>query len=445
MNINDLKGKTIGAAVSGGLDSCTISQWLTDKGVKVFSMTADLGQPDEVDVNDIRTRMMASGSIDSIVIDAKEALALAGIKLIQSQAMYEGGYWNTTGIARHVTVAALLPEMEKRGISILTHGATGRGNDQVRFQLAANMMNPNFEVYAPWRDTLLWEDFPNPKETDFPGRTEMIDYCNDKGIPITATHAQPYSTDANLLGLTHEAGKLESLEVASTFITPGMGVHPVDAPDKVEMFTVHFEAGMPVMINGKRVSPLEALLQANEIGGRNGVGIGIHAVENRFVGIKSRGVYESPGMSLLGRCYEFVLQLILDRRALNVFKGLSAEISQQIYQGYWFDPATAAAHAAIDTFTARATSTVTVGLYKGNVSFQSITPGSTPHSLYSEETASMEAIGSFNHADSEGFLGVLGVSARALNVSGQTEYSSKPRPVDQEKLDSDEWFVSEYD
>lgn len=419
MNINQLRGKTVGAAVSGGLDSCTITRWLADNGVDVVCFTADLGQPDEVNIDDILTRMLACGAKDAMLVDAKNEMAMAGIDVLQCQATYEGGYWNTTGIARHVTIAALLPEMEKRGIDIMIHGATGRGNDQVRFQLATNMLNPKFRVYAPWRDTLLWEDFPNPKETDFPGRTEMIDYCNKRNLPITATHDKPYSTDANLLGLTHEAGKLESLAVPALFITPGMGVHPKDAPDEIEYFTVRFEKGMPVMMNGESVTPLEALLQANEIGGRNGIGIGLHTVENRFVGIKSRGVYEAPGMELLGQCYEYMLQLMLDRRARRAFNHLSGVISEQIYQGYWFDPTTNAMRASIDAFTQLMSATITVALYKGNISFHAVAEGSSPHSLYSEETASMEAIGSFNHADSEGFLGVLGVSARALNVAGQ--------------------------
>lgn len=422
MNINKLRGKTVGAAVSGGLDSCTITRWLRDNGVKVVCFTADLGQPDEVNIDDIRTRMLACGAEDAILVDAKHEMAMAGIDVIQSQATYEGGYWNTTGIARHVTVAALLPEMEKRGLNIMIHGATGRGNDQVRFQLATNMMNPGFTVYAPWRDALLWEDFPNPKETDFPGRTEMITYCNKRGLPITATHDKPYSTDANLLGLTHEAGKLESLNVPALFITPGMGVHPQDAPDKTENFTVRFERGMPVEINGQSVTPLEAILTANKIGARNGIGIGLHTVENRFVGIKSRGVYEAPGMELLGKCYEYMLQLMLDRRARRAFNQASNQISSQIYQGYWFDPTTKALRALIDSFTQLMTATITVGLYKGNIFFHAVVEGSAPHSLYSEETVSMEAIGSFNHADSEGFLGVLGVSARALNVSGQIAF-----------------------
>ena len=411
MNIHQLKGQTVGAAVSGGLDSCTITKWLVDNGVNVVCLTADLGQPDERDVDEIKGRMLACGAQEAVIVDAKDALAEEGLKLIQCQAKYEGGYWNTTGIARHVTVKALLPEMEKRGISILTHGATGRGNDQVRFQLATNMLNPHFSVYAPWRDAEFLKHFG--------GRKEMIDFCQEHGLPITATHEKPYSTDANLLGLTHEAGRLESLKTPAGFITPGMGVHPKDAPDDVEHFSVTFARGIPVEINGSPCTPLMSLVEANRIGGRNGVGIGIHTVENRFVGIKSRGVYESPGMELLGRCYEFLLQLILDRRARRHYDGVADTIAEQIYQGYWFDAGTQSMLGSIETLTRLASGTITVALYKGNVAFYAAT--GVPHSLYSEETASMEDIGDFDHADSEGFLAVLGVGARASAIAGQIE------------------------
>lgn len=412
MNVDQLRGKTVGAAVSGGLDSCTITRWLVDNGVHVVCFTADLGQPDETNMEAIRERMLACGAQDAIIVDAKDALAMAGIQVIQCQATYEGGYWNTTGIARHITVKALLPEMEKRGIKILAHGATGRGNDQVRFQLATNMLNPNFTVYAPWRDPAFLERFG--------GRKEMIDFCQERGLPIRATYEKPYSTDANLLGLTHEAGRLESLKTPAGFITPGMGAHPKNAPDEVEYFTVAFSRGIPVEINGSPVTSLRALLEANRIGGRNGIGIGLHTVENRFVGIKSRGVYEAPGMELLGKCYEYLLQLILDRRARRAFEHVSAVVAEQIYQGYWFDLATQSLLASIEPFTRLAQGEITVALYKGNISFHAAF--GVPHSLYSEETASMEAIGDFNHADSEGFLAVLGVGARALSVAGQTKY-----------------------
>lgn len=412
MKAEDLKGQTIAFAGSGGLDSCTITRWLTDLGVKVVSVTLDLGQPDETNLEEVRQRMLASGAEDALVIDGRDALAEEGLKVIQAQARYEGDYWNTTGIARHVTTKLILESIKSRGIKILSHGATGRGNDQVRFQLVTNMLEPSFKVYAPWRDQTFLDAFG--------GRKEMIDYCVERKVPVKASHAKPYSTDANLLGLTHEAGKLESLEVGALAIDPEFGVTPVQAPDKIETVEIRFEKGRPVSLNGTKGSLLEILQQGNEIGGRNGVGIALHLVENRFVGIKSRGIYETPGMELLGKAYEYLIQLVLDRRARKLFDQLSLMLAEQIYQGYWFDPGSSAAKAAIGSFARFATGTIKVDLYKGHSIFASATD--VPNCLYSEAAASMEKVGEFNHADSEGFLNVLGVSARILAQQGQIDF-----------------------
>ncbi|MFA6110857.1 MAG: argininosuccinate synthase [Candidatus Latescibacterota bacterium] len=411
MNLEQLKGKTVMVAVSGGLDSCTITHWLTRHGIDVIAYTADLGQPDEERIEDVRARMLACGAHELILADLKAEVCQAGIQLVQAQARYEGGYWNTTGIARHVVVAGMVPEMRRRGIGIMGHGATGRGNDQVRFQLATQMLDPAIQVYAPWRDPAFLHLFP--------GRREMIEYCQSHGLPIRASLDKPYSTDANILGLTHEAGELEDLATPARRIEPGMGVFPEQAPDQPERFTVRFEAGQPVAINGRSVTAYQALEQSNRIAGRHGVGIGLHTVENRFVGIKSRGVYEAPGMELLGQCYEYLLQLVLDRRARRIFAPVSAYIAEQIYQGYWFDTATQACRKLVDHFSGLATGTVVVSLYKGGIAFDQVVD--VPHSLYREDAASMEAVGEFDHQDSEGFLGVLGVSARVLNTSGQVK------------------------
>ena len=410
MKVADLAGHRVMIAVSGGLDSCTITHWLKEKGIEVIAYTADLGQPDEADIEDVRQRILACGASEMIVGDLKKSVSSAGVQLIQSLARYEGGYWNTTGIARHVVVADMVPLMQERGIFILSHGATGRGNDQVRFQLAAQMLAPDINVYAPWRDDEFLQIFG--------GRKEMIDYCDTHNLPITATHDKPYSTDANLLGLTHEAGELEALTTPANRIVPGMGVFPSDAPNEPELFTVEFIEGIPAQINGQRTSEYSSILTSNTIGGQHGIGIGLHAVENRFVGIKSRGIYEAPGLELLGTCYEYLLQLILDRRARRIFDPISNYIAEQIYQGYWFDTATQACWKYIEHINQLATGEITVSLYKGQASFHSAK--NVKYSLYSENTASMEDIGDFDHRDSEGFLGVLGLSAKALNKSGQS-------------------------
>lgn len=416
LTIADLKGKTVGLAGSGGLDSCTATHWLTANGANVIVFIGDLGQPDEPDLGIVGQRMWECGAQKAIIVDAKEQLVRAGLFSALAQLKYEGGYWNTTGIGRFVTASAILAEMEKMGINIFGHGATGRGNDQVRFQFVSNMLHPKVVVYAPWRD----QAFLNA----FGGRKEMIAYCQKHNLPIKATLEKPYSTDANILGLTHEAGKLEDLTTPADFVQPEMGVSAEDAPDKPEIVTIEFLDGLPISICSKgndieSFSPVRIFACANTVAGRNGVGILLHTVENRFVGIKSRGVYEAPGMELFGKCYEYLLQTILDRRATKLFSYLSGLLAEQIYQGYWYDTASQMARAGINKIAKLATGIVTVKLYKGNVIQQSI--NNVPHSLYSESTASMEKIGSFNHGDSEGFLGVLGVGARALNAAGQID------------------------
>jgi argininosuccinate synthase len=418
----DLKGQTVAFAASGGLDSCTVTKWLTENGVKVVCFTADIAQPDETNFGEIETRMRACGAADYVAIPLHDVIAESGVEVIQFQARYEGAYWNTTGIGRHVIVAGMIPEMKKRGIKILSHGATGRGNDQVRFQLCTNMLAPDFAVYAPWRDEAFLSRFR--------GRSEMIDYCTERKLPIKASKDAPYSTDANLLGLTHEAGKLEHLDCPPWFVTPGMGVLPKDAPDEPETVTVRFEKGRPVAVNGNSTSAFQAIQQANAIGGKHAIGIASHLVENRFVGIKSRGVYEAPGMELLGTAYAFLLQLVLDRRSRELFDQLSLFVAKQIYQGYGFDLAAHMARSALAPVNALATGTIRLKLYKGGVHFDAATD--VPNQMYSESNASMEAIGEFNHADSEGFLRVLQVSARALAANGQVTapaWAKGERPV----------------
>jgi argininosuccinate synthase len=312
-------------------------------------------------------------------------------------------------MGRHVIVAGLLPELAQRGIAVLGHGATGRGNDQVRFQLCTNMLDPAVEVYAPWRDPAFLARFR--------GRTAMIEYCEGHKLPIKASRTAPYSTDANLLGLTHEAGALEELTTGPGFVAPEMGVKASDAPDAPARVAIRFEEGRPASINGAKTDAFQAIRLANDLAGAHGVGIGTHLVENRFVGIKSRGVYEAPGMELLGSAYAYLLQLVLDRRSRELFDALSALMARQIYQGYGFDVASLMCREAVKPVTALATGTIELLLFKGQATFASA--ADVPHQLYSESNASMEAVGAFDHADSEGFLRVLQVSARSLAANRQ--------------------------
>ena len=412
MNWRELKNKNIeivAGAVSGGLDSCTVTHWLSIKGFTIHCFTVDLGQPDEESLDAVKDRMIGCGAKEASIVPGQEALAQAGLKVIQAQARYEGGYWNTTGIARPITVEAMLPELQKRSIGVLFHGATGRGNDQVRFHLASNVLDPSIEVYAPWRDPEF--------VSQFPGRIEMIDYCEANQLPIKPSKESRYSTDANFLGLTHEAGDLEDVNIAPGFVEPGMGVWPWDAPDQQEVVSVRWEEGVPVALNGQKLGLVSMFQQANKTAGKHGVGIGVHVVENRFVGVKSRGLYEAPAMELLGQSYEYLLQFVLDRRARELFDQLSKTISLQIYQGYWLDLATTSALAGLEPMRRLATGTITMRLYKGGIFFETAedTPEAMPHSLYTDDS-SMEAGGSYDHVDAEGFLKVLGVSAKNVGI-----------------------------
>jgi argininosuccinate synthase len=256
----------------------------------------------------------------------------------------------------------------------------------------------------------------------------MIEYCEKNGLPIRPSKVSRYSTDANFLGLTHEAGDLEDLTQAPFFVEPGMGVWAWDAPSKPESVTVRWEQGRPVAINGELLGSVDAFKKANAFAGRHGVGIGTHVVENRFVGVKSRGIYEAPGMELLTKTYEYLLQFVLDRRAREWFNAISARIGVQVYQGYWLDLATTSALAALEPVAKLMTGTITVRLYKGAIYFQSADAlsrhGDIPHSLFTDDS-SMEKLGSYSHEDAEGLLRVLGVSAK--NV-GEIQFGAYGRP-----------------
>jgi len=407
MTYHALQGERVGICVSGGLDSRTITRKLVDLGIRVTCFTADLGQPDEADINDIRARMAPCGA-ETAIVDLKAEMAEACYEVLRAQAMYEGGYWNSTGIARAVTVRGRLPELQKHGCTVLAHGATGRGNDQMRFERYTNVLAPRMKVYAPWRDPNLLREFP--------GRTQMADFLNARGIPATAGGKKKYSTDANLAGLSHEAEDLESLQTPCTIVQPTMGVWPQAAPDKVEEVEVRIQAGRPAALNGRALAPVELMREANRVAGRNGVGMK-NALENRIVGTKSRGVYEAPGMELLGTALRTVYQATLDRRCTLLFQQLSKLVADQIYDGRYFDPATRAAMAAISTMAEHATGTVRLGLYKGNLHFVSLTDCAA--SLYNEADSSMEASAGLNPVSSQGFAEIQSVEARALARAGQ--------------------------
>jgi argininosuccinate synthase len=269
------------------------------------------------------------------------------------------------------------------------------------------VLQPKMRVYAPWRDPLLLQEFP--------GRKEMAEYLNGFGIEAFVGPKKKYSTDANLAGLSHEAEDLESIETPMTIVDPEMGCWPKDAPDKMEEIEFKFISGRCVAVNGKEMTPVEAIREANAIGGRNGVGIS-HALENRIIGTKSRGVYEAPGMELLGRSLAYLYQAVLDRRSATFFEYCSKHVSDQVYDGRYFDPSTQAAIGAIRQLVKPATGTVKVGAYKGHVLFLSLT--NVAHSLYNQADSSMEESDGLNPVSSQGYAEVQSVEARAMAKAG---------------------------
>ncbi len=314
---------------------------------------------------------------------------------------YEGLYLLGTSIARPLITKVCLQVAREVGADAYAHGATGKGNDQCRFQLAADALEPGMRVIAPWRIEIF--------RARFPGRREMIEYCASKQIPVKASAAKPYSSDENCLHISYEAGKLEELTVNGVELVDfGMTVSPQKAPDKIEQITLGFESGMPTTLNGRQYSAVEMVRELNRIGGRNGIGR-IDMVENRFVGMKSRGVYEAPGMTLLYAAHGLVEQLTLDRDLVHLRDQLAPQVAEMVYYGFWYSAKMDALLAFIREAQKPATGEVRLNLYKGNIMVDS---RSSPMSLYDAGIASMEGGGSYNQTDAEGFLRIQGLPSR---------------------------------
>jgi len=398
-------------AYSGGLDTSVILGWLQDEGYDVHAVYVDLGQPCE-DREAILNKATDHGAASARAVDVREELCREfAFPVLQWQARYEGLYLLGTSIARPLISKACLQVARDVGADAFAHGATGKGNDQCRFQLAAEALEPSVTIIAPWRNAAFRQQFP--------GRREMLDYCEQKGIPVKATAEKPYSSDENCLHISYEAGKLEDLSVNGYEVVDfGMTVSPQEAPDEPETITVGFESGVPVTLNGNRLSPLQMVTELNAAGGQNGIGR-IDIVENRFVGMKSRGVYEAPGMTILYAAHLLVEQLTLDRDLQHLRDRLSPEVAEMVYYGFWYTPKMDALLSFIREAQQPVTGEVSLGLYKGNILVQS---RRSPNSLYDAETASMEAGGSYNQTDAGGFLRIAGLPGRVQGRVNPREY-----------------------
>ena len=388
-------------AYSGGLDTSVILGWLMDEGYDVHCVYVDLGQPCE-DREAILEKARKIGAKSARLIDAQDELCRDfAFPVLQWQAKYEGMYLLGTSIARPLIAKVCLQIAREVGADTFVHGATGKGNDQCRFQLAAEALNPNIKVLAPWRIEKFRQIFP--------GRTEMIAYCQEKNIPVKASVSKPYSSDENCLHISYEAGNLEDLAVNGVELVEfGMSVSPQNAPNETENVEIEFQSGVPVKVNGDAMDAFDVVAWLNDIGGRNGIGR-IDMVENRFVGMKSRGVYEAPGMTILYEAHRLVEQLTMDRDLMHLRDRLAPEVAEMVYYGFWYHAKMDALMAFIREAQKPVTGEVSLDLYKGNI----IVDGRfSPNSLYDEGIATMEGGGSYNQTDAEGFLRIQGLPGR---------------------------------
>lgn len=397
-------------AYSGGLDTSVILGWLQDQGYEVHAVYVDLGQPCE-DRQATLDKAKKCGALSSRIVDVREELCRDfAFPVLSWRAKYEGIYLLGTSIARPLISKVCLQVAREVGATAYAHGATGKGNDQCRFQLAAEALDPKIQMIAPWRMKSFRDTFP--------GRSDMIAYCEKHNIPVKASSSKPYSSDENVLHISYEAGQLEELDVCGVQLVDfGMTVSPQEAPDKAEEVTIGFEAGVPVSLNGKQLSALEMVEQLNTIAGRNGVGR-IDMVENRFVGMKSRGVYEAPGMTVLYDAHMYIEQLTMDRDLMHLRDRMAPEVAEMVYYGFWYTPKMDALMAFSRQAQSTVTGEVTLLLYKGNIA---VSKRSSPYSLYDAAIATMEGGGSYNQDDAEGFLRIQGLPSRV-------QASVRPRP-----------------
>lgn len=386
----------IALAYSGGLDTSVIIPWLNEHyDADVIAVTVNIGQHE--DFAALAQKAMRSGAADVYTPDCREEFAADyAFPLLQAQARYEQHYLLGTAIARPLIAAKLVEAAERFGATAVAHGATGKGNDQVRFEVGVMALNPELEIIAPWR---LW---------DLKGRQDEMAYAKAHGIPVDSTPASPYSRDENLWHVSHEGGVLEDPACPVPDEVYTWTVSPQAAPDQPETITVGFSGGVPNALNGASLSPASLLSALNQIGGRHGVGR-VTMVENRLVGIKSRGVYETPGGTILHAAHQALSTLTWDRDLAQYIAEMGQTLARRVYDGLWFSPLTRILLEAAALANASVTGCVTLKLYKGNLEVTSV--DQVPSSLYSQELATFDA-SPFSHQDAAGFIRLWGLPSR---------------------------------
>jgi len=400
--------KKVVLAYSGGLDTSIILKWLqTEYGCEVVTFTADLGQGEELEPARKKAELLGIPSGNIYIEDLREEFVRDFVyPMFRANALYEGQYLLGTSIARPLISKRLVEIAAKTGADAIAHGATGKGNDQVRFELAAYALNPDIKVIAPWR------------EWDLTSRTKLIDFAERNQIPIAKDKRgeAPFSVDANLLHTSSEGKVLEDPAKNAPDYVYQRTVHPEDAPNEAEFIEVTFEKGDAVAIDGQAMSPAEALTRLNELGGKHGIGR-LDLVEGRFVGMKSRGIYETPGGTILLEAHRGIEQITLDRGAAHLKDQIMPQYAELIYNGFWYSPEREMLQALIDKSQEHVTGTVRLKLYKGLAR----TVGRwSEHSLYSEEHVTFEDdAGAYDQKDAAGFIKLNALRLRLLAMRNQ--------------------------
>ena len=380
-------------AYSGGLDTSVIVHRLASQGYDVIALCLDLGQKVE-NLDEIRQKGLKAGAVDVLIEDVrKEFVEDYVFRAIEWNAVYEGTYLLGTSLARPLISKKQIEAAERFGASTVSHGATGKGNDQVRFELGYYALNPDIKIIAPWKVPEFYQRYP--------GRAQLIEYAQQNGIPVKATAEQPWSTDENLMHISFESGMLEDPWQEPKEEMFELSQSPKNAPDQEQILTIDFEEGLPVRLDGQEFAPVDLLTELNEIGGRHGIGR-VDLVESRFVGMKSRGVYETPGGTILNIAHRAMESLTLDRGVIHLKDSLMPRFSQLVYNGFWFSPEMEILLELGRSTQKRVSGTVRLKLYRGNCM---VTGRKSDNSLYDEDIATMEADeGNYDPRDSNGFI-----------------------------------------
>jgi argininosuccinate synthase len=395
--------KKVVLAYSGGLDTSVILKWLIETyQCEVVTFSADLGQPEPL--GDVEQNAYNTGAVKAYVDDLKEEFVSDFVfPMFRANAIYEGQYLLGTSIARPLIAKRQMEIAALEGADAVSHGATGKGNDQVRFELSYLAIDPHIKIIAPWRD---W---------NLNSRTALMDFAKKHGIQVPTTHAKPYSTDGNLLHVSYEGGILEDPWAEPPDDIFQLTASPQDAPDTPEIIEITFEGGDPMALNGQPLSPARMLAELNRLGGKHGIGR-VDLVENRFVGMKSRGVYETPGGTILRQAHMAMESITLDREVLHLRDSLVPKYAELVYNGFWFAPERRMLQNLVDDTQKRVSGVVRLRLYKGNCAVRG---RKSDTSLYSEAHATFEKDEVYSQKDAEGFIRINALRLRIQKMMNQ--------------------------